>query len=347
MTICHLNEAQKMHKIQFMIIGNSRSSEHDLNIGVSQGSGLGHILFLLYIAPLANIFRNHGLRHHGYADDTQVYCSVPRGEADRENAISNVNACLEEVKNWMVNNKLRLNDAKTECITFRCSKKANDQLGTITVGDADIQPSECVRNLGAYLDKDLSMKQHVSAIIRSAYFHLRRIAKIRRHLTHEACTKAVISTVTSRIDFHNALLVGSTQALRKRLQVVQNNCARLVTGTPRMAHMQPVLKQQHWLPIDQRITYKCALIVHKSLHQAGSPSYINEVIIRHNPTRSLRSMDSSLLVVPRTKKRIGDSGFYAHGPKIWNELPVFIRKIENLNCFKKHLKTHLFCIAFD
>eukprot|EP00914_Ancora_sagittata_P030130 GHVO01059937.1.p1 GENE.GHVO01059937.1~~GHVO01059937.1.p1 ORF type:complete len:103 (+),score=5.84 GHVO01059937.1:322-630(+) len=79
------------------------------------------------------------------------------------------------------------------------------------------------------------------------------IAKIRRHISREACTKAIISTVISRLDFHNALLVGTTEALRRPFQVLQNNAARLVTGTPRRAHVQPVLKEIHWMPVDQRI----------------------------------------------------------------------------------------------
>ena len=260
---------------QYVKIDNSRSNEHDLSIGVPQGSVLGPILFLLYIGPLANIFRKYGLKLDGYADDTQIYCSIPCNDSERKHAIDNVNACLDEVKIWMVNNKLRLNDAKTECITFKSSKKSNDPSGIITVGDSAIEPSTCVRNLGAYLDQELAMKEHVSAAVRSAYFHLRRIAKIRRHITRDACTKVVISTVTSRFDFHNALLVGTTQKLRSRLLVLQNHSARLVTGTSRMTHIQPVLKDLHWLPINQRITYKCALIIHKSLYQTVSPARCN------------------------------------------------------------------------
>ena len=33
-------------------------------------------------------------------------------------------------------------------------------------------------------------------------------------------------------------------------------------------------------------------------------------------------------------------------PLLWNNLPEKIRLIDNLNCFKKHLKTHLFTIYY-
>ena len=33
-------------------------------------------------------------------------------------------------------------------------------------------------------------------------------------------------------------------------------------------------------------------------------------------------------------------------PKLWNDLPLFIRNISSVNAFKKALKTHLFQKAF-
>ena len=51
------------------------------------------------------------------------------------------------------------------------------------------------------------------------------------------------------------------------------NAARLVTGTRRSDHITPVLRELHRLPVRQRIDFKVATLVHRSL-SGISPSYL-------------------------------------------------------------------------
>ena len=56
-----------------VIIRESTSSSCNLEFGVPQGSVLGPILCVLYTTPLGDILREHGVKYHLYADDTQMY----------------------------------------------------------------------------------------------------------------------------------------------------------------------------------------------------------------------------------------------------------------------------------
>ncbi|MEE4247409.1 MAG: reverse transcriptase family protein [Kangiellaceae bacterium] len=334
---------------QFVQIEEKRSVTHDLDIGVPQGSCLGPLLFVMYTTPLGAIFRKHGLSYHQYADDTQVYCSLPSDDQNSlKNVLTRVEKCLDEVKCWMTQNKLKLNESKTECIIF--SSKRNKQFfhqTTIRFGGSVITPVTSVRNLGAHLDCEMSMDKQINNTIKSAYYHLRRIAKIRRHLDRSSCTQAVVAFVSSRLDYHNGLLAGITQKNINRLQKVQNHAARLVSQTAHHCHITPVLADLHWLPIRARIDFKLMLNAHKAVHCNDAPKYMKELCMKYTPSRTLRSSsDPHLLAVKKSKRNIGASTFDVYSCKTWNELPRDVRDIEETICFKKTLKTHLYKRCF-
>ena len=122
----------------------SSTSEHvTLKYGVPQGSVLGPILFTMYTTPLGNIIRNHNLDFHLYADDTQLYISFkPCDSISRQAAISQVEACIKDIKTWMTNNLSKLNDDKTELIivtTMETTSRQEDIV--INIGDSPIAPS--------------------------------------------------------------------------------------------------------------------------------------------------------------------------------------------------------------
>ena len=67
---------------QFVCCGGIRSSAVPLICGVPQGSVLGPVLFILYVADLAALVESHGLTPHQYADDTQIYGSCSPSHVD-------------------------------------------------------------------------------------------------------------------------------------------------------------------------------------------------------------------------------------------------------------------------
>jgi len=102
----------------------------------------------------------------------------------------------------------------------------------------------------------------------------------------------------------------------------------------------------HWLPVKARKEFKMMTFVY-NCSRGNAPAYLMELLSHHIPTRSLRSSDHSSLsyFVPfNTGKRrtFGDRGFRTVGLKLWNTLPIAIRKSETLDLFKKQLKTYYF-----
>jgi hypothetical protein len=71
----------------------------------------------------------------------------------------------------------------------------------------------------------------------------------------------VHAIISSLLDYCNSLLVGVSDDVLRKLQLIQNAKARLVTGTRKFDHISPVLRDLHWLLIHKRITYKSAMLV--------------------------------------------------------------------------------------
>ena len=55
------------------------------------------------------------------------------------------------------------------------------------------------------------------------------------------------------------------------LQLVQNSAARIITLTPSIHHITPVLQQLHWLPVQFRLKFKVLLLTFKATHNLAPP----------------------------------------------------------------------------
>ena len=335
------------NRVQRVIIGDTVSECKNLNFGVPQGSVLGPKIYCMYTKPISDIIAGHGLSHHCYADDTQLYIAIEHS-ANLHSELLRMEQCVADIRNWMRHNMLKLNDDKTELIVF--ASRYNQHLysdASMMIGNTTVVCEPQVKNLGVIFDQVMSMRQHVNYTSRTARFHLRNISRIRRYIPEESCKLVVQSLVTSRLDYSNGLLYGIPKSAVSILQSVQNSAARIVTKTAPREHITPVLRELHWLPVDRRIEYKILLYAYKALNGLA-PEYLCNMVELYAPDRVLRSASQNLLVVPRGKHcQYGMRTFAMAAATLWNSLNVRdrsnrIRGSPSLESFKSNLKTLLF-----
>jgi hypothetical protein len=332
-----------------VVIKDTYSAEHCLTYSLPQGSIIGPQGFTLYTTPVGDIIRDFEVSFHKYADDIQLFIEFnPKVKGNCESALGKLRSCIIKINEWMTANMLQLNQEKTEFILFANSRVLPNLVNIeLNLGNICIYPKSSVKNLGVILDSSLNMSSHINSLCTSINYHIRNLWRIRRFISQEACHNAVRGLVLSRLDYANSLLLGAREKDLLRLQRIQNKAARLTFACGRDQPSAGLMDALHWLPIKQRIHFKCCVYVFKCIHKLA-PSYLTDHIQLQSSVsfglgqRLRSSSDFTRLHVPRSHRKAGDVSFTIGIPKLWNELPIKVREAGSLPEFKCLLKTHLY-----
>ena len=135
-----------------------------------------------------------------------------------------------------------LNDDKTEAIVTGSQKVLQEvNRDHLTIGDNNISFCKSVKNLLVYFDSRLTMETHVNHLISSLYLEIRRISKVRPIISSKISALLVNSLVLSKLDYCNSLLCGISCEKMNKLQIAQNNAARMVLKKSKREHASPLL----------------------------------------------------------------------------------------------------------
>ena len=90
--------------------------------------------------------------------------------------------------------------AKTGSVV-RASARRQQQIptGPVRVGSTSVFPVATVRDLGVYLDADVSMAAHVTATVKACFAALRQIRSVRRSLSREALLTLIRALIVSNV----------------------------------------------------------------------------------------------------------------------------------------------------
>ena len=108
--------------------------------------------------------------------------------------------CIRDVRAWMRDDKLMLNDDKTEFLIIGTERQLlRVSVDKIKIGQAEVSPVSSVRNLGTWFDYHLDMSTHVTKACASAFYYLYNIRHIRKYLSRESTHLSLAGLITEMV----------------------------------------------------------------------------------------------------------------------------------------------------
>ena len=161
-----------------LVKGNGVLSTPQLSLcSVLQGSVVVHF-FTMYTTPLSSITTSFGLKHHLYAEDTQIYTYFVTEDITQSLIV--VQNYMLAIQVWIKQNMLKINPSKTEFMIIGnlTQRKKVVHIFPVELLNQNFAEIDSIQNLGVVFDPAFPFKKHVSNICRSAFYHIRDLSHI-------------------------------------------------------------------------------------------------------------------------------------------------------------------------
>jgi hypothetical protein len=278
-----------------------------------------------------------------FADDS----TYSKSDKDPEVVQTAIEDKYKQISSYMAKNRLVLNDDKTHLIVMATAHqhRAHGNFGiTLNTGTEEIEPISCEKLLGGYISYDFKWNEHVrgneGSIFKTLVSRINALKKVSRFSSFKTRKMIADGVVTSRLIYLIQLWGGCPDYLLNFLQTLQNRAARLVCNEGIYTPVKKLLSDCGWMSVRQLVAYHRVLLLFK-IKQEGKPRYFEgKFTSNSNPLYRTRFQDDGGI----RKERIyqhdeSKSSFVPSSIDIWNNLPVHLRKSENVKVFKTKLKS--------
>nr|CAH7716240.1 unnamed protein product [Callosobruchus chinensis] len=321
------------NRVQSVLVGGKLSEALMKTIGVPQGSVLGPLLFALYIADFHE-FTNHCHIHH-YADDTQLYLSFNAVQFD--SAVSRINADLDTLYNVSITHNLNLNSEKSQVIVFDGVGRYLMEIHAIIIDNKTLPITDCLKNLGLWIDSDLRFTKHVNQLCQTSYNTLRQLYPSRHIMSTRLKLSICEALILSKLAYCDCIYFPALlQADVLRLQKIQNSCIRFAYGIRKYDHVTESYHDAGWLQLDKITKYHHLVLTHNVLINK-MPLYLYEKFVTFSSNSNRATRNSLLFVMPKHSTALFKRSFIYNAVKMYNCLSNDYRHFSIVN-FKKRLK---------
>ena len=307
--------------------GLELSDTLECNLGVPQGSILGPLLFIVYINDLPNCVPDAQVSI--YADDTVLY----RFSSSSSDLEANLNADLQKIGDWLINNQLTLNTSKTKVMLIGSSRKLCkiDSI-SIQVYDSAVERVEDFKYLGVTFSSDMTWSDHIDDLSAKVNKRLGLLKRI-KHLLPRFARLLYFNTLILPLLNYADIIWGdkNNSTIMQSLQILQNKAAKVILDLPVHSSATDALHTLNWIKLDRRRQYHRSLYIFKCKNNLLSShlSLLKSYDVHRYNTRNSQNFRLPAVMTNWGKQRLGYQAV-----KEWNALPLYIRNCTSIDTFK-------------
>ena len=354
-------ESYLSSRFQCVSIDGSLSKLQHVKHGVPQGSIFGPLLYILYTNELPEVIHDgcqEGVHEESwphftmfckscgsigcYADDTTYTCSG----SDCAALSDQLTEKFEVISDFLISNKLKLNDDKTHLMVMTTSQARAKRRGTnkdpsnveIRTPSKIIKPSECEKLLGCWLHQNMKFAENIldnsESMLRSLNTRigaLKLLGKVAGFRTRRMIADGIFM---SKLIYLIALWWGGcAKYLTEALQRAQNRAARVVTKLDWSTPTAELLKQCGWLSVHQLVVYHSVVQVYKVI-QKESPKFLFSMFSANYKHKTKQAQSGTLKHNRNLRLNLTESSFRWRAAQSYDELPLKNKNLKTLKEFK-------------
>ena len=243
---------------------------------------------------------------------------------------------LKELDEWSQKWLMSFNPDKTEIMLF--SNTEIPELIFFTFNGRTIPITNSHKHLGVTFSSDAKWNIHIANILSSIYKHLNVLRKLKYKLSRKNLEKLYLLYIRSIFEYASEVWDNCGVGNSNKLDQLQLEAARIVTGLPIFASSILIYKELSWESLTERRKRR-KLQMFYNIQNNNAPRYLCDSIpptIQSTTVYPLRN--GSDIIIPFCRLSITCDSFIPSTIRQWNSLNPSLRNMESIAKFKTELR---------
>ena len=242
---------------------------------------------------------------------------------------------LKELDEWSKKWLMSFNPDKTEIMLF-----SNTEIPELnfTFNGRTIPITNSHIHLGVTFSSDAKWNIHIENMLSSIYKHLNVLRKLKYKLSRKNLEKFYLVYIRPIFEYASEVWDNCGVGNSNKLDQLQLEAARIVTGLPIFASYILIYKELSWESLTERRRRR-TLQMFYNIQNNNAPRYLCDLIpptIQSTTVYPLR--DGSDILIPFCRISITCDSFIPSTIRQWNSLNPFLRNMESIAKFKTELR---------